>query len=313
MPDYIAERRLVKSPPELWAELSEVERLAKHLGAFGQIRITKLEPETSVDWEGEHASGSVSIDPSGWGTKVMLKAVLPEPPPTEPEAERETEPGDGPEPGGEPPGDEPDPEGESEAEPQREPEAQREADPGPEPGREPQPQAKPPTVGHAAPELPQPDPGSPPRPSRRGFFARWIGAYRSRRNAVPQRDPVMETWPVRAEPEAPVRPEPEPKPAEPAAARAPAEPAATREPNEPAATPDPAEPVPTPAGPGLVPGAEPAATRATAEPAPPESEPEPESAPEPEPSGIDPDAAQAVLDGVLDTLGAAHHRPFSRA
>src|SRR3954452_2950986 len=77
MPDLTAKRTLVKSPPELWEELSEVERLAKHLGAFGEIKITKLEPEHTVAWEGEHASGTVSIEPSGWGTKVTLHAELP--------------------------------------------------------------------------------------------------------------------------------------------------------------------------------------------------------------------------------------------
>ena len=90
MPDLTAKRTLVKSPPELWEELSEIERLARHLDAFGEIRITKLEPEHTVAWEGEHASGTVSIEPSGWGTKVTLTAALPEqeaPPEPEPEPE----------------------------------------------------------------------------------------------------------------------------------------------------------------------------------------------------------------------------------
>src|ERR687891_2261271 len=90
MQDLTAKRTLVKSQPELWEELSEVERLAKHLGAFGEIRITKLEPEHKVAWEGEHASGTVSIEPSGWGTKVVLTAALPEqeaPPAPGPEPE----------------------------------------------------------------------------------------------------------------------------------------------------------------------------------------------------------------------------------
>ncbi len=89
-------RTLVKSPPELWSELSEVERLARHLGAFGEIKITRLEPERTVAWEGEGASGTVSIEPSGWGTKVVLTATIegeepaPEPVP-EPEPEPVTE------------------------------------------------------------------------------------------------------------------------------------------------------------------------------------------------------------------------------
>ena len=96
MPDLTAKRTLVKSPPELWEELSEVERLAKHLGAFGEITITKLEPEHTVAWEGEHASGTVSIEPSGWGTKVTLHAELPAV--DEPEPEPEPEPAPEPEP-----------------------------------------------------------------------------------------------------------------------------------------------------------------------------------------------------------------------
>src|SRR5215208_8462851 len=86
MPEVEAHRRLVKSPPELWAELSDVEALARHLGEFGEIRITRTDPETTVAWEGEHARGTVSIESSGWGTKVSLtaEAIRPE----APEAER---------------------------------------------------------------------------------------------------------------------------------------------------------------------------------------------------------------------------------
>jgi len=49
--------------------------LARHLGRFGEIRITRLEPETAVAWEGERARGTVRIEPAGWGTKVILTAV----------------------------------------------------------------------------------------------------------------------------------------------------------------------------------------------------------------------------------------------
>ncbi|HEY7620750.1 MAG TPA: hypothetical protein VH834_13320, partial [Solirubrobacteraceae bacterium] len=65
-------RTLVKSPPELWAELSDVESLARHLGEFGEIRITRLDPETTVAWEGDRARGTVELEPSGWGTKVTI-------------------------------------------------------------------------------------------------------------------------------------------------------------------------------------------------------------------------------------------------
>ena len=83
-----AKRTLVKSPPELWAELSDLPALARHLGEFGEIRITRTEPETVVEWEGDLASGSVRLEPSGWGTKVTLTAlpVMVDPPPVpEPE------------------------------------------------------------------------------------------------------------------------------------------------------------------------------------------------------------------------------------
>jgi hypothetical protein len=154
-----AKRTLVKSPPELWAEVSDVAALARHLGEFGEIRITRTEPETVVEWEGDRATGTVRIEPSGWGTRVTLtaEAIAPEPA----------------------------------------------ADAVSEPAAEP---------------APEPEP-------RRGFWAR---LFRRR--------------------------EPEPVIVEP--------------------------------------------------------EPEPEPAPEPEP--LAEDDAREVLTGVLDTLGAAHHRPFSR-
>jgi hypothetical protein len=50
---------------------------------------------------------------------------------------------------------------------------------------------------------------------------------------------------------------------------------------------------------------------------PPASEPHEPAAPEPlahaAPAQLDGERAQAILTGVLDDLGAAHHRPFSRA
>ncbi|HEX4188380.1 MAG TPA: hypothetical protein VHY83_10820 [Solirubrobacteraceae bacterium] len=66
------QRTLVKSPPELWAELSDPAALARHLGELGEIRITRVEPEQLVEWEAENRNGTVQIRPSGWGTKVTL-------------------------------------------------------------------------------------------------------------------------------------------------------------------------------------------------------------------------------------------------
>ena len=89
MPEIQASRRLVKSPPELWAEVSDAASLARHLGEVGEITITRLEPETTVAWEGERASGTVELAPAGWGTSVTLTAepvgVAEEPPEPEPE------------------------------------------------------------------------------------------------------------------------------------------------------------------------------------------------------------------------------------
>jgi hypothetical protein len=66
------QRTIVKSPPELWAELSDPAALARHLGELGEIRITRVEPEQSVEWEADDTSGTVLINPSGWGTRVTL-------------------------------------------------------------------------------------------------------------------------------------------------------------------------------------------------------------------------------------------------
>ena len=74
MDEHQASRTLVKSPPELWMACSDQESLARHLSSFGEIRITRLDPETAVAWEGDAACGTVRIEPSGWGTKVTLTA-----------------------------------------------------------------------------------------------------------------------------------------------------------------------------------------------------------------------------------------------
>src|SRR3978361_2153470 len=63
------QRTLVKSPPELWAEISDPEALARHLGEFGEIRITRVQPEQKVEWEAGDTSGTVAIKPSCRGTE----------------------------------------------------------------------------------------------------------------------------------------------------------------------------------------------------------------------------------------------------
>jgi hypothetical protein len=200
-----ASRTLVKSPPELWAELSDLGSLARHLGEFGEIRITKVDPESRVEWEADRASGTVRLEPSGWGTRVVLTVDTPEPA----------------------------------------------ADPVPEP--EPAPVAE---AIEAEPE-PAPEPAAEIEEPRRGFWARLFGRGKPAPvAAAPEPEPVIE------------EPEPEPVMEEP----------------------DPDTPF------GTI-----------------EWEvPEPPASQEPEPEPEAPSDPAAVLHGVLDTLGAAHHRPFSR-
>jgi hypothetical protein len=170
-------RTLVKSPPELWAELSDPEHLARHLGEFGEIRITRAEPEHTVAWEGESARGTVELEPAGWGTKVTLEAVTevpaePEPAAQEPEPEpvaaQEPEPEPEPAAAVEEPEPEPEPTAELEAvAPPRkrrrwafwrrervaaEPPVEEEAPVAVEPGPDPEPEPA------AAVEEPEPDP-----------------------------------------------------------------------------------------------------------------------------------------------------------
>ena len=285
MPDFTAKRTLVKSPPELWEELSEVERLAKHLGAFGDIKITKLEPEHTVAWEGEHASGTVSIEPSGWGTKVTLHAELPD--------DREPEP--------DPIAAEPDP-APAAAALYREPVA-TEAEPEPvaaarEPEaveREPEPE---PLAVELEPVIVEPVslPRSDPEPKRRGFLG-WL--FRARTGRAPGARAQVEVEPERPVVTEcdPVVTEAEPLVTEPESVVAESESVVTNPEPEPVAV-DP-EPV-------------------AGEPEPLAVEPEPEAV-EPEPdaevaaASLDPARARLVLDEALDALGAAHHRPFSRS
>ncbi len=156
MPEATVKRTLVKSPPELWAEISDVASLARRLEEFGEIRITRTEPETTVAWEGDRARGTVELEVSGWGTKVTLTAE-----PTVIAAE--------PEPVAEP-APEPAPEPEAVAEPEPEPAAVVVPEPAPAPRRPgffarlfgrkvPEPS---PTVAEATPEPPMLEPAPAP-------------------------------------------------------------------------------------------------------------------------------------------------------
>jgi hypothetical protein len=235
------QRTLVKSPPELWAELSSPERLGHHFGEVGEIRLTKVEPESKVEWEADGATGVVELKQSGWGTKVTLSLTreLPAEAPVELEAEA-------------PP----------EAKAPSEPEHDSEIHSGPACEAEPPPVAEPEPLAEPEPfVIVQPEPPPEPEPAaaaRPGLLARLF-----RRRKIP---PF----------EATASPEPAPEIVA----------LAVPEPTYPPAPPPPAE-LPAESTPDLA-----------AELADVEAQMERETA--------------ELLTGVLDRLGAAHHRPFSR-
>ncbi len=242
-------RTLVKSPPELWSELSDPSSLAKHLGELGEIRIVRTDPEKVVDWEattagGTVACGTVQIEPSGWGTKVTLSAKLTaaeSPAPEHATATIETE---------------------TEADPtaETEPEATSEAASVAEIAIEPEPEPEPEMTVE-----PEPEPvlESEPEPERRPkFFARLFS--RRKRMKPIESEPATESEPPMEEPAAEGPASEEAAPEEPVAER-----------------PAPDEPTPEPGIAGELAALE--------------------------------EQTTAVLTGVLDRLGAAHHRPFSRA
>jgi hypothetical protein len=253
MSETTATRTLVKSPPELWAECSDAASLGRHLPQFGEITITKLDPETSVAWEGERVSGTVRIEPSGWGTKVTFTATpesaheVPGPEVEQPEVAPEPE----------APAQEPVATVEPEAAVKPEPAVEPEAAVEPEPAVEPEAAVEPEPVP-AAPAPERRDVPTPP-PTRDGFFVRLLTRMGFR---------------------------PAPALASPASTKPP--PAVGRE--------------PAPVAPAPVPEPEPVVAA-----------PEPESEP-PAPSPADELAEiEAALTAALESLGQAHHRPFSRA
>ncbi len=92
MPRFEVSRTLVKSPPELWAELG-AECLEP---ALGTVSVHETEHERKLSFSGTGIHGTAVLEPAGWGTKVTLTAeteeqvarsgfwgriVAPEPPP----------------------------------------------------------------------------------------------------------------------------------------------------------------------------------------------------------------------------------------
>ena len=74
MPSVEVSRTLVKSPPELWAEL-EGDRLADAVGA---VTVRPTEHERELAWEADGARGTARLEPSSWGTRVTLTAEIEE-------------------------------------------------------------------------------------------------------------------------------------------------------------------------------------------------------------------------------------------
>jgi hypothetical protein len=291
MQDLTAKRTLVKSQPELWEELSEVERLAKHLGAFGEIRITKLEPEHKVAWEGEHASGTVSIEPSGWGTKVVLSAELT----AEPDEPGEA---DAPEPVEDVAASLPEASATEEQAGESEP-----ADGPPvveieEPATEPEPAAEPLSEADPSP-TPLATPFEAPRRRRRGFWSRLFGGWRVTEERVTG---TGFSPPEQLPEESSVASETPPAADEDSAPATVAE-AASTAPVGPPATPVVVAAVAPPASAEETPAAEIG----------PDSREAADEMPVSEESGpLDSERARSVLEQTLDALGSAHHRPFSR-
>jgi hypothetical protein len=227
------QRTLVKSPPELWSELSNPEALARHLSELGEVRITAVEPETKVEWEAEGASGVVQLKQSGWGTKVTLTvtrtaAAVEEPPVDDIQPEHVPV-------------------------PETSPEPVAAVEPEPEP---------------VAAVEPEPEPATDPEP-RLGFFARLFRRRRSRANEVLE---------AASEPAAIAEPEPAPEIEFVALA-----------------TPEPIYPEPSvEVDPEIIEPAEDLAAELASVEAQMTAE------------------TTELLTGVLDRLGAAHHRPFSR-
>jgi hypothetical protein len=300
MTEHQTSRTLLKSPPELWAECSDVASLARHLGRFGEIRITRLEPETAVAWEGERASGTVRLEPSGWGTRVILTA----------RAEADASNGV---PGAE--GNAVTPAGHTGVEGHTVALAE---DAG-EKDAEPEPSGTPIITPHPVATDPDPEPTrlevAAPEPAplgRHGLMARLLSMFGARRAVAPESTAPQPVVPP--EPEPVVPPEPEPVPPEPEPVSPEPEPVTAASPIPVGL---PAAPVAMPVEPGPPERVDPEPPEpfVSGRPDAPESvasdrpdPPEPVASDRPDP--LDPEAALAAA---LDSLGQAHHRPFSRA
>jgi hypothetical protein len=71
MPSVELERTMVKSPPELWEELSSEQGLSRWLG---DVRVSSAEPPNRLEWDSDIARGVIELEASGWGTTVRAQA-----------------------------------------------------------------------------------------------------------------------------------------------------------------------------------------------------------------------------------------------
>jgi len=289
------QRTLVKSPPELWAELSDPVALSRHLGELGEIRIIRTEPERTVEWAAENTTGTVSIKPSAWGTNVKLTV-------TREIAEAPLEP-------------EHTPSAEAEPEPEHTPSL------APEPEHTPSAEAEPEHTPSLAP-APEHTPSLAPAPTtfepeierepRRGFFARLFGLRRREypvqieaSAGVATAEPLLASSEQTATVEQPADP--------------PEETAVLKRSSAP---PDAFAAVRRALAPTSFALTDPFATHISARPTPEAAEIERRtqerelgdiSAELMAAEEVAAEEVTAVLTAVLDRLGAAHHRPFSRA
>jgi hypothetical protein len=73
VPTVEIERRLVKSPLELWDELASETTLSRWLG---EVRMSAADPPHWLEWHVQGASGVIELESSGWGTKIRVLAEM---------------------------------------------------------------------------------------------------------------------------------------------------------------------------------------------------------------------------------------------
>jgi hypothetical protein len=73
VPTIEVERTLVKSPPELWDEIASEEALGRW---FPDVRVSRLDPPTRIEWNADGVRGVIELEASGWGTRIRAQAVI---------------------------------------------------------------------------------------------------------------------------------------------------------------------------------------------------------------------------------------------